>query len=169
MKRITFTIILFLCLLMAGTSEAQAKKSSKSFLQSLAAEYEGVEGVEVLDLGSFSTSMIKMLAKLEGESPDEDDMESLALMDGVKGMLILDYEDAAPQIRDEISGKLTRHFENVEPIMEARDDGDIVFIFGTIDNRNENVKDLIIFTPSDCALICLFGSIPMNAVADIAD
>ncbi len=41
-------------------------------------------------------------------------------------------------------------------------------IYGVVDESADSVKDFVLYTPSDCALICIFGSISMDAVAKIA-
>lgn len=174
MKRIKLAILLLLCLLMAGTAEAQAKNSSKALIQEVVDEFNGVDGVEVLELGSFSCSFIKMMAKLCGEDFNEDefgedDMAALTTLDGVKKITILDYEDAAADVRERIGQKLSRQLEGLELILEVVEDGEKMLIYGTINEKKQLIKDFILFTPSDCALICLFGDIPMEAVGKIAD
>jgi hypothetical protein len=38
-------------------------------------------------------------------------------------------------------------------------------IFGLYDERTDAVRDFVLYTPSECALICIFGSVSMNTIA----
>ena len=49
--------------------------------------------------------------------------------------------------------------------MEVTDEGDQMQIYGLYDERTDVVRDFVLYTPSECALICLFGSISMDTVS----
>ena len=40
-------------------------------------------------------------------------------------------------------------------------------IYGVFDEQSGTVQDFVLYAPSDCALICLFGSISMDAIAQL--
>ena len=51
--------------------------------------------------------------------------------------------------------------------MEVNDEEDRMQIFGLYDERTDAVRDFVLYTPSECALICIFGKISMAAVEKI--
>ena len=51
--------------------------------------------------------------------------------------------------------------------MEVKDESDTMQMYGIIDEDGESVRDFVLYTPADCALICIFGKVSMDAVAKI--
>ena len=46
--------------------------------------------------------------------------------------------------------------------MEANDDGEAVRIFGTSKEGTNLVNDVIVYIPTSCTVVCLFGSISLE-------
>ena len=46
--------------------------------------------------------------------------------------------------------------------------GEKMRIYGVMDEKTNEVKDFVLYAPSDCSLICLFGTLSMDAMAKIA-
>ena len=88
-------------------------------------------------------------------------------MRNVNGLYVFDYEDCRPALRDKINRRLNRLLNNSDLLMEANDEGERMQIYGLYDERTEAVRDFVLFSPSDCALVCLFGSIPMDTVSSM--
>jgi hypothetical protein len=42
-------------------------------------------------------------------------------------------------------------------------------LYGTSSSNGERIDDIILFVPQDCALICLFGKISTEKIADIIE
>jgi hypothetical protein len=53
-------------------------------------------------------------------------------------------------------------------LMEVKDGSDIMRMYGVVDDRGDKVKDFVLFSPEDCTLICLFGSISLDSVMAVA-
>ena len=58
--------------------------------------------------------------------------------------------------------------EGSQMLMEAKDGDDKMRIYGIVDEDGEKVSDFILHTPSECAVICILGSISTEAIAKIA-
>ncbi len=57
----------------------------------------------------------------------------------------------------------------VAGFLEVKDGSETVRIFGVASEDGEEVKDFVLYAPDDCALVCLFGSISMEAVASMVE
>lgn len=64
---------------------------------------------------------------------------------------------------------IVRISSGCEVLVEASGDGDRVTIYGYLDEKSNLIRDCIIYTPSSCALICLFGNFSMDTIAKIAE
>ena len=53
--------------------------------------------------------------------------------------------------------------------MEIKDGGDMCRIYGVVDDAADKLSNFVLYDPSDCTLICLFGTIPMSAVVSALD
>jgi hypothetical protein len=58
--------------------------------------------------------------------------------------------------------------EGSEMLIEAKDGDDKMKIYGIVDGNGEKVSDFILHTPSECAVICILGSISAEAITKIA-
>lgn len=140
----------------------EAKKSRDKFanteqLVELAKRYSGKKGFEVVNLGSFMMKMARIFS----------DGESEAIKD-VKGVLVVDYEDAALSLRAEFSEKVADILSVTEPLMEIRDEGESVNIYGTPTDDGK-ITDFILFSPEEGALVVIKGSVSLDEGMDFAD
>lgn len=136
---------------------------------SIVDEYRDYEGVNVLKVGSLGTSALRAVAKLAivSEGVDEDARTAMKLINGVRSFMIVDYDDCNPGIRERLGKRLERLFRNYEPIMEFKDDGDIVRFYGVMNDKTGEIKDLVLYVPTDGALICVFGKIAMEKAMEL--
>jgi hypothetical protein len=162
MKRIFFFLLLLVPMAaMAGSPEGRIPKSK---LSAFISEYRHCEGVEVVKLGPLATGAVKGVVRVASIG-DRDAREARQLMKGLKSLYVFDYGSCQPAIRERISRRLNRIFRNTELLMEVTDEGDQMQIYGLYDERTNVVRDFVLYTPSECALICLFGSISMDTVS----
>ena len=166
MKRLFLYFLLLLPLTAAAASPEGRVPKTK--IATFISEYRHCEGVEVVRLGRVSTAALKgviRVAALKENDPDARDF--LKLMRHVKSLYVFEYEDCKPALRDKINRRLNRLLTGSDLLMEANDGGERMQIYGLYDERTEAVSDFVLFSPSDCSLICLFGSIPMKTVSNI--
>ena len=97
----------------------------------------------------------------------EEDRAALAILNGINKVVVVTYEDATEAKQKEFNSKLSKLLNNAEKILEVKDEGDTVNIYGTSVNGGESIDDLMIFIPEDYTLICILGSISAERIADL--
>ncbi|MBO4475395.1 MAG: DUF4252 domain-containing protein [Bacteroidales bacterium] len=165
MKRFLLIIsILLSCQAFAGTP---GRTTSKAGIASTIAECKSIDGVELVELGRAATAALKGAIRLATIN-DPDGREVLKLMKGIRSITVLDYENCSQSDREKISLKIERALSGNDVLIEASDGGEKMRIYGLVDDKTDKVRDFVMYSPSDYALICIFGSISMDAIAKIA-
>lgn len=153
-----------------GFAKSDKNAIPKEKLFSLIDEYCGREGFEVIKLGSFGTSILKSAIKIAAAKEDDKDMQDvMKITKGMKKMAVVDYEGCNARTRETFNAKLEKLLESSELLMEAKDGSDTMKIYGVADESCETITDFVMYAPSDCALICLFGNIPIKTVMELAN
>ena len=145
-------------LLSLGTVALAGQQDSQ--LRNLVSSYKGTEGFEIVDIGSIGLSLLKAAAKTAAET--EEDREALKLFDGLKRLTIVDFSDATTELRDKFLRKVNRILKSGEMLMEAKDGGETVRIFGTSSDDGAFLEDVALL--ADDALIFVRGTIRMDQV-----
>ncbi|MBO4535609.1 MAG: DUF4252 domain-containing protein [Bacteroidales bacterium] len=162
MKRLFFLLLLWLPVAaMAASPEGRIPKTQ---LTAFISEYRHCEGVEVVRLGRAATAAIKGAVRIASVG-DADARQARELMKGLKSLYVFDFSACSPALRDRMNRQLNRIFRNTELLMEVTDQDDQMQIYGLYDEQSDLVRDFVLYTPSDCALICLFGSFSMDTVS----
>lgn len=163
-------ILLFLLLLgpIMATAASPDGRIPKTQITSFITEYSHCEGVDVVRLGRLATGAVKGVVRVASIG-DPDAREALSLMKGVKSLYVFDYASCTPALRDRIGRRLNRIFRNTELLMEVNDEENRMQIFGLYDERTDAVRDFVLYTPSECALICIFGSVSMDTISRMMD
>ena len=156
----TRLLTLITCLLMAGCV-AEGRNAPK--VKTLVNEYRHQEGVEVVSLGPATMGILKAVARHCGDLDDEDRM-ALKTVDGIKGLTIMDFEDADEAVKGEIARKLDKVLSKMDLLLEVKDDGDIVRIYGRDDGKK--LHDCIIYC-NDGTLICTRGAVDTDKMAEL--
>ena len=146
--------------------EAAYKKVNSGAVTDLIREYNLTEGFETVSVGGLGLGLVRMIAK---SSMDEEERAALEIMDGLRRIVVLDYEDADSSQRESFTRKMTGILDRAEKIMEVKEEEEILNIYGTFADEGDSIDDLMIFSPGDCSLICLFGSISTQKVADLIE
>ena len=145
-------------LLSLGTAALAGQQDSQ--LRNLVSSYKGTEGFEIVDIGSIGLSLLKAAAKTAAET--EEDREALKLFDGLKRLTIVDFSDATTELRDKFLRKVNRILKSGEMLMEAKDGGETVRIFGTSSDDGAFLEDVALL--ADDALIFVRGTIRMDQI-----
>ena len=164
MKRLILIISILLSL-QAFTAPA-GNAVSRSRITAALSEIRNCPGAELVRLGRLPTAALKGVLRLAA-ADDPDAREELRLMKGIHGITVLDYEDCSAADKSRISGRLDRALSGSEVLMEASDGGERMRIYALVDESTDTVRDFVLYTPSDCALICIFGSISIDTMAKI--
>lgn len=143
---------------------------SRTELFSIVSEYSKYDGVDVFSVGSLGTSALKSLIKMSVRADgDKEALEALKIINGVKKIAIIDYEDCSSSVRNAINRKVQKALSNSDLLMEFKDDDSRMSIYGVVDGNATKVKDFVLYDADGCSLICLFGSIPVDAVTRLAN
>lgn len=165
-----FTMILAAALLLVcPVSTLHAGSLSKSRVRSVVSEYKGRQGFEVINVGSFLMTTLRngLRIALLAE-PDEDTKAVLDLTRHIKSCIVVDYEDADISDKADFSRRISKKLSRHELLMEAKDDGDNVRIYGIANDDKGKVSDVVVDVAGE-ALICLFGSISTDDIARLAE
>lgn len=158
--------IAILCILLLPLSGWAGKPVKKGQLASLVSEYRGVEGVELVRLGTLATSAIKTTVRLSAKD-DPDARQALDLLSGIRRLTIFEFEDCEASVKEKINNKLGRILKGSDLLMEVKDGSDAMQMYGILDEKGDSVSDFVLYTPGECALICIFGKVSMKAVEKI--
>ncbi|MBQ3767230.1 MAG: DUF4252 domain-containing protein [Bacteroidales bacterium] len=155
MKKLLITLLMVLSL---GANAWAGGQNAK--LRSLVSTYKGTEGFEVVDLGGVGLGLLKAAARSAAES--QEDREALKLFSGIKRLTVVDFSDAEPEARDKFLRKANKILKGGEMLMEAKDDGETVRIYGTSSGEGDLLEDIAIL--AEDALIFVRGTIRMDQV-----
>lgn len=161
-----FLLLIALLLPLAASAARPAKRVSRSEVASIVSDFRHCKGVEVVKMGWLGTALLRGLAV----HMDERDADMQALRNvfrGLRNVTVLEYEGAAPDIRARLDKRIALALGRSELLMEAHDGGTGMQLFGVVDEATGMVHDLVMRAPDDCTLICLFGSISMDAVGKL--
>lgn len=144
-------------------AEDPGGKISKRKVSAVVSQYRGKQGVEVLDIGYLGTALMKGIASISSGN-DKDAREALTALKGLKGMTIFSFEDADAELKQKINGKLNKMLKGVDLLMEAKDDGETMRIYGSYSEKTGMVSDVALFSP-DGTFIFLVGSFNLNDIS----
>lgn len=156
MKKILITLMMLLSL---GTVALAGEPNRQ--LRNLVSDYRGTQGFDVVDLGGVSLSLLKAAAKTAAKTPE--DREALRLFNGLKRLTIVDFSEAAPEVKDKFLRKVNRILRSGEMLLEAKDGGETVRIYGTSSDDGNLLEDVALLAGE--ALIFVRGSIRADQVA----
>jgi hypothetical protein len=154
MKKILLTICMVLSLSTAWAGNPSGK------LRSLVSSFKHEPGFEVLDLGGLGMGLIRMAARAEADDPE--DRQALELLRSIKRLTVLDFSDASPEKKEKFLRKANRILDDQEVLMEAKEDGETVRIYGVSSKDGSILEDIVLLT--DEALVSVRGSIRSDQI-----
>ena len=128
-------------------------------------QYSGREGFEVMNLGRFFLGMLKGAALLDKDL-DSEERAALDAFNGIRNLMVVDFEDAPQADKDQFCHKVEKALKKMELIMEAKDSGETLRIYGL--NEGNKLKDIILYR-SDGALVSMTGTIGLEHVGKLID
>ena len=160
-------ILILVCLMSLAGIAFGATSLTKARLTSLIKECRGIEGTEVVRLGNFTTGALKGIIRITGAG-NPDTKEFCRIIGGIKSISIMEFEDCSAVDRAYISDRIARLLGDAEVLVDIKDDGEHLCIYGVFDEEKNIVKDFVMYSQEDCALICLFGKLSMDVVSELA-
>ena len=129
-------------------------------LRNLASSYKGAEGFEVVDIGGVGLRLLRLAARTSVES--KEDREALKLFSGLKRLTIVDFSEASAPMRDQFLGKANRILSGSEMLLEMKDGGETVRIYGVSSADGSLLEDIALL--AEDTLIFIRGSIRTDQI-----
>ena len=162
-------IILVLCFLIPLASFAGTPRNavSRPGISALISECRHYEGAEVVSLGRFAMAVMKGVIR-NAANDDPDARKFMGMIKGIHKLYVFDFGDCSAEDQARIVKKLDRTLSRYEMLMEAGDSGERMMIYGMMDEETDEVKDFVMYAPSDCSLICILGTLSAEAISKLA-
>ena len=145
---------------------AAGSNLSKTKLTALISECRCCEGAEVVQMGRFSTGALKGLLRISTLG-DPDARAFRKMIRGIHGLSVFDYDDCCERDKIAINRRLDKILRGQEVLMEVHDGDSHLMAFGVVDDTGDTRTDFVLYAPTECALICIFGSVPTEKVIHI--
>lgn len=163
MKKIIFLLPLAVLLLCGCQVRAKETSSdSHSSISGLVSEYSLRSDFEVIRLGRLGMGLVRTVLR---NNMDHEDMEVLDLIRDVKKIVVANYGDCEASVRDEFVSRLNRLLDKDCLLLEAKDSGERLSIYGEASDSGDRITNLIINAPDSGALICIYGTIPTESIS----
>lgn len=164
MKKLITFIMLVVVTAGTGISQAAAAKD-KDGIADLIRKYEGSEGFEIISFGSFPMGLVKLMANAAADCPE--DREALDILDGIHKFAVVEYAGASAERKSAFNKDMSVLLKDAEKMIEVKDEGDSVDIYGTLSDDGKKISDVIIHIPEDCTFVCFFGNIRTEDLGDV--
>ena len=170
MKRIVLMLSAAILLSAGICAQASAKSMPRQRIINVVNGFRKTDGFEVVNIGRFGIFLMKSAAGLSADREDDPELrESLRLLEGINRLLVVEYEDGTARQRQLFNDRIASALRDCDLLMSARDESSTMDIYGTVDEPAGLVRDLVVFTPDDGALVCVFGKVSMDSVAKIME
>lgn len=123
--------------------------------------------LDIVSIGSLGISVIKLGTRMSGEDAEEMRM-ARSLFKGIKKLMIVSYDECPVELRERFNRKVARTLNGCELLVEAKDEGEKVSIYGTTSRDGSKISDIVLFAPEDGALMCFFGTIDAARLGELA-
>ena len=155
MKKLLITLMMVLTLGATAWAGGQHTK-----LRNLVSDYRLHEGFEVVDLGGIGMGLLKTAVRMSVDSPE--DRQALELFKSIKRLTVVDFSDASDHAREAFLRKANRILDQGEMLMEAKDGGETIRIYGS-SSKDENFLEDIVLLAED-TLIFVRGTIRIDQI-----
>lgn len=165
MKKL-FIFVLSVFLASAAAYANNPQVSNRSQIMTLMSDFSDYEGFETVQVGGIGTRLIK---KFLSSAIDRNDPEERAVLDLIKGVnriAIFEYSGCDGAVKDKLNKKLGRLLPDDNLLIDVKSDGTSAHIYGLVSDSGD-LEDLILHAPEENAVICLFGSISMEAISQL--
>ena len=167
MKQIISIILLVFMIAVTGSCKsapaASGGKVETGAMQHLINKYKGEEGFEVMSFGGLALGLVKMAANASS------DAEDLNILDGIRNFVVVEYYDAATDKKAAFNEEMAELLKDASKIMEVKDDGDKVEIYGTLSKDGERISDVVLYMPEESSFVCFFGNIRTKDIGAVME
>ena len=132
-------------------------------LRTLVNEYRYEPGVEVVDLGGVALGLLRAAARTQAKN--DDDRKAMDVLRSIKRLTVLDFSDADEKLKERFFRKAKRILSTEDLLLEARDSGETVRIYGMSSDDGNLLEDIVIL--AEDALITVKGKIRMDQIGEL--
>lgn len=167
MKKIISTILVVLMTAGVGLVPASAAndKVNEAKLANVIARYENEEGFETMTFGNLSMGLIKLIANATASKEDKKALDVLA---GINKFVVVEYEDAPSAKKAAFNKEVSAVLSGVEKIIEVKESGDSVDIYGSLSKDGEKIENVVIHVSDGGSLVCFFGTVKTSDLGELA-
>lgn len=153
----------------SGAKKEKVAEFSNSRLNEIVGKYRCTPGFRVVSVGSLGTSIAKSVMNRAAKQ-DEDARLVSEIISGIRKVVVMEFENADYSVKSEFRDSLNNFFNTSDLLLEAKDDdGEVIRIYGIVSDDGASVHDFILYTPTDDALVCLFGNVDMDSVGKLVE
>ena len=134
-------------------------------IRTLVNEFRDEPGFEVVDMGPVALGLIRAAAR--GEVKTEEDRKALQVFKDIKRLTVLDFSDAEASRKEKFLRKAKRVLAEEEMLMEAKDGGETVRVYGMSNAAGDILEDIIILAGD--ALISVRGKIRADLIGELVN
>ena len=167
MKKIIVMVILVA--MTAGTgiihASAQKGKIDSAAILKVVGKYQREEGFETVTFGNLAVGLVKLVANAAAQTPE--DKAALDIMDGINKFVAVEYYDAEASVKASFNKEISALLAGAEKIVEVKDGGDSVDIYGTLSEDGDKISDIIIHVPEESSVVCIFGAVDINDLGKV--
>ncbi len=167
MKKIIAMVMLVVMTAGTGISPAAAQKGSvdSSAILKLVDKYSGEDGFETVSFGNLAVWLMKMAANAKAQTPE--DKAALDVLSGIHKFVAMEYEDASASAKSSFDKEISALLAGAEKIVEVKDGGDSVNIYGTLSKNGDKIRDVIIHVPEESSIVCIFGTVDVKDLGTV--
>ena len=167
MKKIIAMVMLVVMTAGTGIIHASAQKGmiDSTAILKVVRKYQGEEGFETVTFGNLAVGLVKLVANAAAETPE--DKAALDIMDGINKFVAVEYYDAEASVKASFNKEISALLSGAEKIVEVKEDGDSVDIYGTLSKDGEKIRDIIIHVPEESSILCIFGTVDINDLGKV--
>jgi hypothetical protein len=159
MKKVLLLSVACVALFAVSQFGGIAKAPNYNALDGIMQKYGNEHNVQIVKIGNFMMSLGRIVT---------DDPESREALKSIHGIQLMDFEDCKPDLKASITGDLKTCLRDSDLLLEAKEDGETVRIYGNQSVDGKSVQDIIIYS-SEGSLVCLKGKVNMSDLKVIAD
>ena len=166
MRKLFFVLLLAMTLSACASGRKKASEEYGNEILTLLREYRSTPGFRNINIGRTGTSMIKSI--LQGASvygKDEEAEMVFAAMEGIDRIIAADYSECTGTDAKRFRERLSEAMQGSEMLMEFKDGSNLMRIYGIPSDDGDAVRDFVLDVTPRGVLVCLFGSIPAEAIA----
>ena len=167
MKKIIVMVILVA--MTAGTgiihASAQKGKIDSAAIMKVVEKYQREEGFETVTFGNLAVGLVKLVANVAARTPE--DKAALDIMDGINKFVAVEYYDAEASVKASFNKEISALLAGAEKIVEVKEDGDSVDIYGTLSKDGDKISDIIIHVPEESSIVCIFGTVDVKDLGEV--